>query len=234
VFVKICGITSEADALLAVAFGADALGFLFAPSPRQMTPSAVADIVKRLPREVLTVGVFRDESRQRTVEIANSVGLGAVQLHGRETPEDARWVRERVPCTIKAFSAGETAIGRFADFGADFLLIDGSNPGSGAVFDWRLAEGVADPTRMFVAGGLTASNVGDAIAYLHPFGVDVATGVESSIGHKDPQKLRDFVAAARRAADLVRAEHPADPVDIGDANSDEPDDSAAPYDWMEG
>jgi phosphoribosylanthranilate isomerase len=231
VFVKIDGITSEADALLAVAFGADALGFVFAPSPRQMTPSSVADIVKRLPREVLTVGVFRDESRQRTVEIANSVGLGAVQLHGRETPDDARWVRQRVPCTIKAFSAGEAAIGRFADFGADFLLIDGANPGSGAVFDWRLAEGVADPTRMFVAGGLTPDNVADAIAYLHPFGVDVSSGVESSPGHKDPQKLRDFVAAARQAARLVRAEHPVPAEDLGDA---EPDESAGPYDWMEG
>jgi phosphoribosylanthranilate isomerase len=230
VFIKICGITSEADALLAVAFGADALGFIFAPSPRQMTPSAVADIVKRLPREVLTVGVFRDESRQRTVEVANSVGLGAVQLHGRETPDDARWVRGRVPCTIKAFAAGEAAIGRFADFGADYLLIDGSNPGSGAVFDWRLAEGVADPTRMFVAGGLTAANVADAIAYLHPFGVDVASGVESSPGVKDPQKLRDFVSAARRAEGLVRAEHPAPGLDLDD---DEPDESA-PYDWMEG
>jgi phosphoribosylanthranilate isomerase len=230
VFVKICGITSEADALLAVAFGADALGFIFAPSPRRVTPSLVGDIVKRLPREVLTVGVFRDESRQRTVEIANSVGLGAVQLHGRETADDARWVRERVPCTIKAFAAGEAAIGRFGDFGADFLLIDGSNPGSGAVFDWRLAEGVADPTRMFVSGGLTAANVADAITYLHPFGVDVASGVESSPGVKDPQKLRDFVAAARRAEGQARAEHPAPDVYADDDDPEEP----APYDWMEG
>ena len=230
-FVKICGITSEADALLAVAFGADALGFIFAPSPRQVTPSVVADIVKRLPREVLTVGVFRDESRQRTVEIANSVGLGAVQLHGRETPDDARWVRERVPCTIKAFAAGEAAIARFDDFGADFLMIDGSNPGSGAVFDWRLAEGVADPTRMFVSGGLTPGNVADAITYLHPFGVDVSTGVESSPGHKDPHKLRDFVAAARRAALAVAAGHPAPGEGRGDV---EPDEDAAPYDWMKG
>jgi len=231
VFVKICGITSEADALLAVAFGADALGFIFAPSPRQMTPSVVGDIVKRLPREVLTVGVFRDESRQRTVEVANALGLGAVQLHGHETPENARWVRERVPCTIKAFAAGEPAIARFADFGADFLMIDGSSPGSGAVFDWRLAEGVADPNRMFVSGGLTSDNVGDAVAYLHPFGVDVSTGVESSPGHKDPQKLRDFVAAARRAARLVAAERP-DPAEDGDEPEGAAD--AAPYDWMEG
>jgi phosphoribosylanthranilate isomerase len=231
VFIKICGITSEADALLAVAFGADALGFIFAPSPRQMTPSTVGDIVKRLPREVRTVGVFRDESRQRTVEVANAIGLGAVQLHGHETPEDARWIRERVPCTIKAFAAGEPAVARFSEFGSDYLLIDGSSPGSGAVFDLRLAEGVADPTRIFISGGLTAANVSDAITYLRPFGVDVATGVESSPGVKDPQKLRDFVAATRRASETIALERDIEPEEF-----DEPDEGGrdAPYDWMEG
>ena len=84
--------------------GADAVGFIFAPSPRQITATAVADIVKRLPHEVLTVGVFRDEAPQRVVEIANHIGLGAVQLHGHETAEDRRWVARRgCPCTIKAF-----------------------------------------------------------------------------------------------------------------------------------
>ena len=106
--IKICGITSEADALLAVGLGADAIGFIFAPSPRQMTPTAVSDIVKRVPPEVLTVGVFRDESPQRVVEIANTVGLGAVQLHGHESIEDSQWVAARVPSTIKAFNAWRT------------------------------------------------------------------------------------------------------------------------------
>ena len=87
--VKICGITSEADALLAIGLGADALGFIFAPSPRQVSAAAVADIVKRLPFGVLTVGVFRDEAPARVVEIANHIGLGAVQLHGHETAEDS-------------------------------------------------------------------------------------------------------------------------------------------------
>ena len=94
-FVKICGITSEADALLAVGMGASAVGFIFAPSPRQMAPAAVADIVKRLPHETMTVGVFRDEARQRVVDIANQIGLGAVQLHGIESTEDTRWVADR-------------------------------------------------------------------------------------------------------------------------------------------
>ncbi len=220
--VKICGITSEADALLAVGLGAEALGFIFAPSPRQMAAAAVGDIVRRVPPEVLTVGVFRDESPRRVVEIANTIGLGAVQLHGHESSEDTRWVAARVPMTIKAFSAGDFAVGRFEEFGCDYILIDGASPGSGEVFDWRLAEGVVDHRRLFVSGGLHAGNVAQAIAHLHPHGVDVATGVERTPGEKDPQKLAAFVAEVRRAGALVAAEHL------------EQDDDAqpAPYDWL--
>ncbi len=192
-FVKICGITSEADALLAVGMGASAVGFVFAPSPRQMAPSAVADIVKRLPYETVTVGVFRDESPRRVVEIAGQVGLRAVQLHGLESAEDTQWVAERVNWTIKAFPAGHRNIERFLKYGAQTLLIDGANPGSGDLFDWRLAEGVVDPGRLLVAGGLRPENVAGAIAHLHPWGVDVASGVESSVGVKDPAKVREFV-----------------------------------------
>ena len=135
VFVKICGITTEADALLAVGMGASAVGFVFAPSPRQMAPSTVADIVKRLPHETVTVGVFRDESPQRVIEIANTIGLRAVQLHGVESVEDTRWVASRAGWTIKAFPAGHRNIDRFNEYGAQFLLVDGNNPGSGELFD---------------------------------------------------------------------------------------------------
>src|SRR5258705_4468920 len=96
-FVKVCGTTSEEDALLAVAMGADAVGFVFAPSPRQVHPQLVADIVKRLPRDVLTVGVFRDEQPERIAQITNGAGLRAVQLHGHDTPEQAWSVDHRVP-----------------------------------------------------------------------------------------------------------------------------------------
>jgi phosphoribosylanthranilate isomerase len=214
--VKICGLTTEADALLAVGFGADALGFIFAPSPRQITPAAAADIVKRLPADVLTVGVFRDEAPARVVEIANHAGFGAVQLHGHETAEDCRWIRARVPLTIKAFAAGDRAIGRFEEFGADLLLVDGQSPGSGAVFDWRLAEGVVDPNRLLVSGGLR--------------GVDVASGVESSPGRKDPRKVSDFIRNAREAARAAEASHrgPGAP-GAGDDDDASPD----PYDWMD-
>lgn len=221
--IKICGITTEADALLAIGFGADALGFIFAPSPRQVTASAVSDIVKRLPHDVLTVGVFRDDVPSRIVEIANGIGLGAVQLHGHETAEECRWVRERVARTIKAFPAGDRTITRFSEFGADYLMIDGQNPGSGKVFDWRLAEGVTDPGRLIVSGGLHPGNVADAIAHLRPFGVDVSSGVESSPGRKDPQKLRDFVANARRAAAALGDRGPEGEESTG----------ATPFDWME-
>jgi phosphoribosylanthranilate isomerase len=204
-FVKICGITSEADALLAVGMGANAVGFIFAPSPRQMAPTAVADIVKRLPHGIVTVGVFRDEAPQRVVDIANQIGLGAVQLHGVESIEDTQWVSSRTRWTIKAFPAGHRNVERFGEYGAQTLLIDGANPGSGELFDWRLAEGVVDPTRLIVSGGLRPENVGAAIEHLHPWGVDVASGVEIAPGIKDPGKLKAFIAAAHAAARLVAA-----------------------------
>ncbi len=229
--VKICGITSEADALLAVGVGASAVGFVFAPSPRQMAPAAVADIVKRLPHETVTVGVFRDEAPQRVIDIANQIGLQAVQLHGVESVEDTRWIASRAACTIKAFPAGHRNIERFEDYGAQLLMIDGANPGSGQLFDWRLAEGVIDPRRLIVSGGLRPENVGAAIAHLHPWGVDVCSGVESSPGVKDPGKLRQFVAAAHDAAWAARTES-------GERSSDADPDDAAPganrdvFDWQ--
>ena len=197
--VKICGITTEADALLAVALGADAVGFVFAPSPRQVSPHAVERIVERLPHGVLTVGVFRNEARSRVTEIVNGIGLRAAQLHGDETPEDSRWVAERVPLVIKAFPVGHPGIALIDDYGAALVLVDALSPGSGEVFDWRLAEGVADPNRLIASGGLHAGNVADAISFLHPYGVDVSSGVESAPGRKDPRKLSAFVTAARRA-----------------------------------
>jgi phosphoribosylanthranilate isomerase len=200
VLVKICGITSEADALLAVALGADAVGFVFAPSHRQVSPQAVRRIIERLPPEILTVGVFRNEAPVRVVEITNSIGLRAAQLHGDETAKDTRWVAERVRLVIKAFPAGHRNVTRLDSYGAGLVLVDADSPGSGEVFDWRLAEGVVDPARLIVSGGLHSGNVADAIEHLHPFGVDVSTGVEAMPGVKDPRKVRAFVVAARRAA----------------------------------
>jgi len=198
-FVKVCGTTSEEDALLAVAMGADAVGFVFAPSPRQVSAGLVRDIVKRLPREVVTVGVFRDEAPERVVEIVNRAGLRAAQLHGHETAEQAQFVRDRVPLLIQAFPAGDPAVARAHEYRADAILLDAATPGSGAVFDWDLAQGPAG-VRLILAGGLTPDNVAAAIGQVHPWGVDVVTGVEASPGRKDPVKVRAFVAAAKAAA----------------------------------
>ena len=200
VFVKVCGTTSEEDALLAVALGADAVGFVFAPSPRQIAPGKAAEIARRLPPEVLTVGVFRNEAPGRVVEIVNAAGLRAAQLHGHESPETTRQVRANVPFVIRAFAAGDPAVARAADYGADVVMIDSASPGSGQVFDWALAE-APDGVPLMLAGGLNAANVGEAIASVHPWGVDVASGVEARPGHKDPVKLRAFVVAARAGRD---------------------------------
>lgn len=196
--IKICGTTSEDDALLAVAVGANALGFIFAPSPRQVTVQLVADIVKRLPREeVLTVGVFKDEAPQRVVEMVYAAGLRAAQLHGHESAAEVRWVRQRVPMIIKALPAGDPRVARADEYGADVIMLDAKNPGSGKVFDWQLAGELPQGQKLLLAGGLDPDNVAAAVRQLRPWGVDAASGVESSPGVKDPMKLKAFVEAAR-------------------------------------
>jgi phosphoribosylanthranilate isomerase len=215
-FVKVCGMTSEADALLAAAVDADAVGFIFAPSPRQVAPAVARDIAKRLPPEILTVGVFRNEAPSRVVDITYFAGLKAVQLHGKETPTQARWVRQRVARVIQAFPAGDPAVRRARDYGVDAVLLDYPTPGSGKVFDWKLCGEAPPGMRMILSGGLTPDNVGDAVAAVQPWGVDVVTGVEREPGRKDPVKVRQFVAAAKAA----------------EAAPYQPEDDA-PYDWEE-
>ncbi len=215
-FVKVCGVTTEEDALLAVAMGADAVGFVFAPSPRQVAPALVEGIVRRLPPETLTVGVFRDDLPERVVEIVSRVGLRAAQLHGHESPEAVARVSEVVRFVIKGFSASSRLIEEAGSYPAQALLVDSASPGSGEVFDWRLAESLPRTRRVILAGGLDGDNVAAAIAQVHPWGVDASSGLESSPGHKDPGKVRAFIQAARRAAPL-----PYEPALDG------------PYDWQE-
>ena len=227
--VKICGITNEADALLAVGLGADALGFVFAPSPRQVSPRAVQQIIDRLPREILTVGVFRNEAPERVVEVVNGIGLRAAQLHGNESAAQSRWVAERVNFTIRAFPVGHPDIARVDEFGVSAVMVDSPSPGSGEVFDWRLAEGVVDPARLIVSGGLGPDNVGDAVAHLRPYGVDVSSGVEAEPGRKDPQKVREFIVAARQAAERIGLDRPSGNEGAGL----DTDDEDRPFDWEE-
>ena len=198
-FIKICGITCAEDALLATALGADALGFIFAPSRRQVSERVVRDIVGQLPPDVMTVGVFRNTGKARVVETVNRIGLRAAQLHGKESPTTTRWVAERVPVTIRALPAGSPELDRFDEFGADLLLLDAPTPGSGQVFDWAMADGRSSAQPMLLAGGLTPDNVCEAIERVDPYGVDVASGVESGPGRKDPRLLRAFMTNARAA-----------------------------------
>jgi phosphoribosylanthranilate isomerase len=217
VFVKICGVTTEEDALLAVAMGADAVGFNFVPSsPRFLAVGRAADIAKRLPPEILTVGVFRDEVRERVVDLTHQAGLRAAQLHGHENAADTRWVRERIAVVIKAFPGGDPELAKAPGYGADIVLLDSASPGSGRVFDWSLAEGAPSGLRVLLAGGLTPDNVAEAIERVRPWGVDVASGVESAPGVKDPTQVRRFISAARDA----------EPADYHGAEQDKP------FDWM--
>ena len=219
VFVKICGITSEEDALLAVAMGADAVGFIFAPSKRQISPVVARDIAKRLPPEILTVGVFRDEAPKRVVEIVNSAGLRAAQLHGHESASTSQWIHERVRYVIQGFTAGDPNLARADEYGADAILVDSQRPGSGQLFDWSLAKGLPEGHRIIMAGGLAPENVRAAIERVGPWGVDVATGVEKAggdPGEKDARKVKAFIDAARAAV-------APDAQGLDDA----------PYDWME-
>jgi phosphoribosylanthranilate isomerase len=199
-FVKICGITNEDDALLAVAMGADAVGFVFAPSPRQIAPQVAYDITRRLPPEILTVGVFRDEHPSRVIDIVHRSGVRAAQLHGHESPDDVAAVRQQVRRVIKAFAAGGVDAARADQFDTDMIMIDAPSPGSGTVFDWTLLDQVPGGPKLILAGGLTPDNVANAIRQVEPWGVDVSSGVERAPGKKDALKVKAFIERARQAA----------------------------------
>ena len=132
-FVKVCGITSEEDALLAVAMGADAVGFVFAPSPRQVSPQVVYDITRRLPPEILTVGVFKDDLPDRIFDVVSRAGVKAVQLHGQEPLSTVAAVSEHVRWVIKSVVAGSREARIANQMGTDLVLVDAPEPGSGKI-----------------------------------------------------------------------------------------------------
>jgi phosphoribosylanthranilate isomerase len=214
-FVKICGITNEDDALLAVAMGADAVGFVFAPSPRQVAAKQVYDITTRLPPEILTVGVFRDEHPKLVLDTVNRAGLKAAQLHGDESAETVAQVAGALRWVIKAYPAGSPKVARASGLATDLILLDAPSPGSGKMFDWTLAGEVPEGMRLILAGGLDADNVADAVRAVEPWGVDVSSGVEKSPGRKDPLKVKRFIERAKAAAPTPY----------------QPDDDRFVYDW---
>jgi phosphoribosylanthranilate isomerase len=219
-WIKICANTNLDDAQLAAQSGADAVGFVFAPSPRQVTPAQVARITPHLPEGIECVGVFHTHDAQQIAAIAQECGLTAVQLHGGLSFELLRQLDELFNGQVRLIqtlhwqvdaNAANAAViaGQLRQIDADGIaarvLIDtkvGADlGGTGVSFDWDaarvpLAE-ASTGMKLIVAGGLRAENVGDAIRRLNPWGVDVASGVEQSPGRKDPEKLAAFIQAAR-------------------------------------
>ena len=203
--VKICGITNWPDARRAVAAGADFLGFNFyARSPRYVTPAKARRIVRRLPKRVASVGVFVNESEQKMLEIAHTVGLDRLQLHGEESASTVERMGRSLP-VIKALrvrkSLRSSGLSQFKN--ASGLLLDGFDPkqwgGTGRTFDWRLAQRVGRGAKLFLAGGITPENVAAAIRVAKPYAVDVCSGVEARPGKKDPQRLKAFMREVEKA-----------------------------------
>jgi len=192
-FVKICGITRREDAEAAVAAGANALGFIFWPgSPRAVDPYRARAIAESLPPFVTTVGVFVNQPLDYVSGVASLVRLGAVQLHGDETPAYAAAVRRPV---VKAIGVDEgfTLETLEAWPRSVIVLLDVHDParrgGTGRTIDWSLAAGAASARPVVLAGGLAPENVAEATARVRPFGIDVSSGVETAPGIKDPQRL---------------------------------------------
>jgi len=198
--VKICGITNLDDALLAVDAGADALGFVFyGASPRNVSPDQAAEIIRRLPPFLQTVGLFVNESAQTVNETAERCGLDIVQLHGEEPPEYCAAIRRRV---LKALRVKDSSsLDTIKEYRVAAILLDAWSPkargGTGETFNWDIAAAAATQGRIILAGGLTPENVADAIRQVRPYGVDVSSGVEAAPGKKDPIKVRKFISKAK-------------------------------------
>lgn len=200
--VKICGITSPADALAAVEAGADAIGLMFyEPSPRNISLATATEIVRELPPFIVKVGVFVNPKEETVSRAIGECGLNIAQFHGDETPEFCSLFPVM---TIKAFRVRDgESLKALPDYPTDAWLLDAYSAdklgGTGAKFNWDLAiEARKLGTPIFLAGGLTPENVGEAVRKVRPYAVDVSSGVESAPGKKDAAKIRAFVQAAKR------------------------------------
>ena len=220
-WIKICGNTSLEDARLAVEAGADAVGFVFAPSPRQVTAAQVAAITPQLPDAMEKIGVFVDASLNEIENTVRASGLTGVQLHSDAAPEVTAWLRDRFGAKLHivrvmhfGLNVAEHAALLAREIHMDSLLVDSRTAtavgGTGVTFDWQAASDTVFQNSRFrqfqliAAGGLSPGNVAEAIATMRPWGVDVASGVEAAPGRKDPSKVASFVANARAAPSQVK------------------------------
>lgn len=197
-FIKISGVTSEEDALFAIGLGASAVGFEFAPGPRQVSVEMARDTLKRLPHGAVSVGVFRQELPQRVVEVTNTLGLTAVQIEGPASLEQLRYVSDRVNTVIRTLPSSAEVDDALASAGVDYVLTPESDDHSSLVDALSLFEHPGR-TPVIASGGLTPSNVADVVQNYPVFGVDARAGVESAPGVKDPVRLGEFIARARWA-----------------------------------
>ena len=220
IWVKICGNTSLEDALLAAESGADAVGFVFAPSPRQVTLGQVAAITSGLPGTLEKIGVFVESTFDQVEMAVHSCGLTGVQLQFDAGSDRTALLRERLGPDVRILRVlhygvdfAQRANGVAKDINIDAVLLDSRTAaaagGTGIAFDWNsasasLSESGGLSQRMVVAGGLSPGNVAEAVRILNPWGVDVVSGVEAAPGRKDPEKVRAFIANARSAASFAR------------------------------
>ncbi|MFA5385154.1 MAG: phosphoribosylanthranilate isomerase [Eubacteriales bacterium] len=202
VWVKICGITDLKTALYSAEAGADALGFVFAPSTRRIAPAAARLISLELPPRILKVGVFVNSPIEEVQQITEFCRLDIVQLHGEESQEYCRQVNGKV---IKAFNVQSPLFSLMDSYPVDAVLVDACLPGkaggTGKVFDWKILESIKRSKPMILAGGLNQSNVKEAILTVRPNGVDVSSGVETN-QKKDLEKILRFINLVKEVTQL--------------------------------
>jgi len=211
--VKICGITSWADAKLCIEEGADALGFNFFPlSPRCVSPAEAWDMIRRLPPYVDAWGVFVDWKPSAMLALARAIHLAGVQLHGNESASDVTMLAKHRP-VVKAFAVKDGfKVHSLRPYrAANAILLEGFrrgfHGGSGATMDWEVARRAASVARIVLAGGLTPENVTEAIRTARPYAVDVATGLEIKVAKKDPGRVKAFMRAVENVSREMETSH---------------------------
>jgi len=200
--VKICGITNPEDARVAAEAGADAIGLLFAESPRRVSVEQAREISAAIPEGVLKVGVFVDEEPKEVLRVAREAGLDVAQLHGDETQEAVAKIRAGGLRVMKALRVRNAeALAEIERYEADLFLLDAysekARGGTGERFDWGLAKSLGERGNIVVSGGLGPENVREAIEFFEPYGVDASSFLEDAPGKKNHERVRRFVSAAK-------------------------------------